>query len=223
MQELFEKFPEMQAEFKGIKHLFFNSTGSKILITRKKPVRETKDLDGMKIREIGAYAAAMWKKFGAIPMNIPMPGVYEAASKGVIEGFNMNWGGIDTWKHYEPFNYWTDAAIIVSVQMTLMNEKKWHSLPPDIQKVITGVSSVYGAQFGGREAFGFDVKKETLARIKKEGKTFEKVSMDPGEYEKWVELGGKPIWKMWVKDMEAKGLPGQKVLDEALRLIQKYK
>lgn len=112
---------------------------------------------------------------------------------------------------------------MVTTQMTLMNENKWNSLPPDIQKAIASVSSVYGAQFGGREAFGFAVPKMTLDRIKKEGKTFEKVSLDPGEYEKLIEQGGKPIWKMWVKDMEAKGLPGQKVLDEALLLIKKYK
>lgn len=223
MQELFENFPEIQAEFTGIKQLFFNSTGSKILITRKIPVRKMEDLKGMKIREIGAYAAQMWKRSGAIPMNIPMPDVYEAASKGVIEGFNMNWGGIDTWKYYEPFNYWTDTALIVSVQMTLMNEKKWNSLPKDIQEAITSVSSLYGAQFGGRTAFGFEVQKETLARAKKEGQTFEKVTLEPGEYEKWVAVGGKPIWDLWVKDMESKGLPGKKVIDEALRLIQKYK
>jgi TRAP-type C4-dicarboxylate transport system substrate-binding protein len=223
MQELFEEFPEMQAEFKGIKQLFFNSTGSKILITRKVRVENMKDLKGMKIREIGAYASEMWKKLGAIPMNIPMPDVYEAASKGVIEGFNMNWGGIDTWKYYEPFNYWTDAPTIVTTQMTLMNEKKWNSLPKDIQEAIASVSGVYGAQFGGREAFGFDVREETLATAKKQGETFEKVSLEPGEYERWVEVGGRPIWNQWVKDMEAKGFPGQKILDEAQRLVKKYK
>ena len=42
------------------------------------------------------------------------------------------------------------------------------------------------------------------------------------EIERWAEVAGKPIWDKWVQDMEAKGLPGQKVFDETLRLMQEY-
>ena len=37
------------------------------------------------------------------------------------------------------------------------------------------------------------------------------------------EYNGKPLWDEWVADTEAKGLTGRKVLNEALRLIEKYK
>ena len=40
--------------------------------------------------------------------------------------------------------------------------------------------------------------------------------------EKW-KVTAKPAWDKWVKEMEARGLPGQAVLDEALRLVEKYK
>jgi hypothetical protein len=51
----------------------------------------------------------------------------------------------------------------------------------------------------------------------------EKVVTDKGEYEKWVEIAGKPIWNNWVKDMKTKGLNGQKVLDRTIELLKKYK
>ena len=49
------------------------------------------------------------------------------------------------------------------------------------------------------------------------------VGLDPGELEKWIDVAGKPVWDKWAADMEAKGLPGRKILDEALRLLKKYK
>ena len=50
-----------------------------------------------------------------------------------------------------------------------------------------------------------------------------RLRVDPGEVEEWMEIGAKPVWEDWVAEMQAKGLPGQKVLDEALRLMEKYK
>ena len=64
---------------------------------------------------------------------------------------------------------------------------------------------------------------DARAMAKEMGQKLEKVSLDPGELERWKGIGGKPVWDKWVADMEAKGLPGQKVLDEAFRLIEKYK
>jgi hypothetical protein len=42
------------------------------------------------------------------------------------------------------------------------------------------------------------------------------------ERNKWKELC-KPLWGNWVNQMNAKGLPGQKILDESVRLAEKYK
>ena len=58
--------------------------------------------------------------------------------------------------------------------------------------------------------------------MEKAGKIMEEVNLDPGEFEKWKALAGKPLQEKWVADMEAKGLPGQKILDEAFRLTEKY-
>ncbi len=41
------------------------------------------------------------------------------------------------------------------------------------------------------------------------------------ELGKWKELFN-PLWGMWVEKMEAKGLPGRQVLEEAKRIAQKY-
>ena len=66
-------------------------------------------------------------------------------------------------------------------------------------------------------------EEEALAIAKERGQEMEVFNLDPGELEKWIEVGGKPVWAKWVADMEAKGKPGQKILDKAFNLREKYK
>jgi TRAP-type C4-dicarboxylate transport system substrate-binding protein len=124
---------------------------------------------------------------------------------------------------YEVFKYWTDTATTASPQMTMMNLDKWNSLPKDIQEQIMSVSGIYGAEFAGDQGWGFDVREGILANAEKAGYKMERVGLDQGEYEKWIEIAGKPIWDGWVKDMKAKALNGQKVLDKTIELLKKYK
>ena len=48
------------------------------------------------------------------------------------------------------------------------------------------------------------------------------VDLPPAEFARWAATG-KAVWDKWAADMEAKGLPGRKVLDEAVKLVEKYK
>ena len=106
--------------------------------------------------------------------------------------------------------------------MIFMNKDKWASLPKDIQDAIEGVSNMNAAKWLGDAAWGPVVKEETLAMAKKKGKELEMISLSPGELDKWKEVAGKPVWDAWVKEMNKKGLPGQKVLDTAMNLMKKY-
>jgi TRAP-type C4-dicarboxylate transport system substrate-binding protein len=223
MQELYETLPEIQAEWKDVKVLMLNCTDPYLIFTAKKPVRNENDLKGLKIRELGGPPSEMWKLLGATPVLLGMPDVYVSASKGVIDGANIPWAAIATFKMYEVFKYWTDVATAASPQMTIMNLDKWNSLPKDVQEQIMSVSGIHGAEFAGDGGWGFEVRDEILASAEKAGRKMEKVALDKGEYEKWVEIAGKPIWNNWVKDMKAKGFDGQKVLDKTLELLKKYK
>jgi hypothetical protein len=42
------------------------------------------------------------------------------------------------------------------------------------------------------------------------------------ELAKW-KAAMNPIYQKWVTDMNAKGLPGQAILDDAMKLNEKYK
>ena len=223
LQELYETFPEIQAEWANVKVLVLHTSGPLFLLTRDKPVRNQKDLKGLKIRELAGPNVEMWKLLGAAPVIMPLPAAYEAAEKGVINAASIDWGGTLGYRLYEVFRYKTNIQTAVLSYSLIMNKEKWNSLPPDIREAIMSVSGIYGAELAGMGLSGIGTPNFVRARAKKAGHEMEEVSLDPGELEKWIEIAGKPVWGKWVADMEAKGLPGQKVLDEAFRLIKKYK
>lgn len=221
-QELYQNIPEFQKEFAGLKILFLY-TSDPYHFGSRKPVRNLNDLKGMKIRELGGYGTEMWKLLGASPMHITGPDIYEAAQKGIVDGIGLAWAFNSTFKIYEVFHYWTDVATNLATFFLIMNLDKWNSLTPELQQQLMSVSVMNGAEFAGEVHFGPAIIKETLAKIEKEGKKWERVELDPGEYERWKEIAGKPLWDKWVSEMEAKGLPGKKVLAEYQRLIEKYR
>ena len=48
------------------------------------------------------------------------------------------------------------------------------------------------------------------------------IDLSQAERERWV-APAKNSWDNWAKEMEAKGLPGRAVLDEAIKLVEKHK
>ena len=95
-----------------------------------------------------------------------------------------------------------------------MNQKTWDRLPPDIQKVIDEFSGEYwGADIGGVIADKASIG--VLKKLEQAGHTV--YSLPPKELQRWQDAAA-PVFDEWLKSMEAKGLPGKAVLQEALRL-----
>jgi TRAP-type C4-dicarboxylate transport system substrate-binding protein len=221
LQELYETFPEMQKHYSTVKVLFLHTSDPYFLATRK-PVRNIEDIKGMKLRIMGSEPSEASKRLGASPLFMPMPGVYEAAEKGVIDGAALPWAALATFRLNEVFRYWTDASTWVAPFLVGMNLDTWNSLPPDVQDQIMSVSGVAGAEFAANSGWGPDILESIEAKTKGTKAEMDRVVLDEGEYAKWKKMAGEPIWEEWVKRMEAKNLPGRKVLDEALRLLHKY-
>lgn len=223
IQELYNNLPEVQAEFADMKLLQISVTDAYFLATNKKPVANRTDLKGMKIRALGKGPTEMWKLLGAVPVNLPMPDIYDACQRGVIDGASLNWSPVATYRFYEVTKYWTDVGTDVALSAYAMNKAKWNSLPTDIQQAIMSVNGIKGVDMQNEADPSSSVYDDVMADMKKANRVMQKVDLDPGEYDKWQSIGGKPVWDSWLAEMKGKGLNGQKVLDEMLRLKEKYK
>jgi TRAP-type C4-dicarboxylate transport system substrate-binding protein len=223
LAELYESIPDFKKEYRSLKVLCLHASDAYHLVTSKKPVRNMNDLKGLKIRNMGAYPMKAANLLGLTSLFMEMPAVYEAAEKGVIDGAAVPWAATATFNLFEVFPYWTEVELWGAAFMIFMNKEKWESLPKDVQEAINTVTGVKAAEWAGNEGWGPDVMNETIAKAQKAGKRVEKVSLDPGEMEKWEKIAGEPVWDEWVEEMNKKGLPGKKVLDEARRLVKKYR
>jgi TRAP-type C4-dicarboxylate transport system substrate-binding protein len=100
-------------------------------------VKTMEDLKGVKIRSHGTSAKVV-KALGGTPVAMPMPELYQALQKGVVDGglypMEVNKG----WKMADVIDFCTlDLPIAyTSTFYVVMNKDKWNSLPKDVQATI---------------------------------------------------------------------------------------
>lgn len=216
--QLYEKFPEIQNEYKDVKVLLFYTSEPYTLITVKKPVKVLEDMKGMKVRMTGGPPTDMVTALGGVPMLIPMPDSYISLQKGVIDGMGAPWEAIHVWRFYEVVQYYTDGVFPAVYFSIAMNKNKWNSLPKDVQEAMIRVGGMEGSKFWGRNFFD-KLREEGIQKIKAEGKGDNLFELTPEERARWTEIGGKPVWAAWVKSMESKGFKNaQQILDATLEL-----
>lgn len=215
-QQLYEKFPEVRAAHNDVHLLWLWCTMPYQLHTVVKPVRTLEDIQGMKIAT-PAGAVPVLKGLGAVPVSMTIPELYLAVERGVTDGVAIAWGALGARKLYEVTNYHTNAHFGGMPTWAAMNLDTWNRLPPDIQAIITEVSAKVPEMLCAAVTVEGD---ETIEIVKKLDQ--EIIELTPEEMARWVETA-KPAWDKWAMDMEAKGLPGRAVVDEAVRLVEKYR
>ena len=199
-------------ELDEVKILFLHAHGPGILHT-KKPVYKLEDVKGMKIRATG-LAAKIVQALGGAPVGTTMPETYDALRTGVAEGAMAPMEALQGWKWGEVVSSTTQdfGAAYTASMFVVMNKAKWNTLPADVQKVMEDVSKEWIVKQG-----------QTWDAIDKEGYEFTKkrgnkiIALSKKEDARWV-AAVKPILDDYVKNMKAKGLPG----DEALKFCIDY-
>jgi TRAP-type C4-dicarboxylate transport system substrate-binding protein len=218
--KLYEKFPEIQKEYKDVHVLTAYASAPYFLITSKKQVKRMEDLKGLKIRVVGGPPTQQMKALGAVPVLIPMPDTYLALDKGIIDGMGNAWEAIYAFKLYEILRYYTMVPLCASYFTVSMNKQKWESLPKDVQNAMTSVGGLEGAKFWGKN--WYDTAEGAVVELIKKGNyQIDKYDVPPEEQARWTKVGGEPIWKEWVKKMEKRGYTdAQKILDITLELLR---
>ena len=184
--------------------LFAHACGNYIIGTCKKPARRIEDFRGLKMRASGAAGVAYAEALGASPEAMPMGEVYEAAAKGVIDSLLVPFETMKAFKHAEVTKYITVPPVsFCNTQLVCMNLKKWNSLPKDIQKIFTEVSSEMPEKIA-RTWWYIDIKARDYFLALDKGR--EIIQIPAEEKPKWEEVTA-PLVKNYIKATEAKGLP----------------
>ncbi len=215
---LYEKFPELKAEYAGVKVLWLWTVDTGQLMTTKKAVRVVDDMKGLKLRVGSATQNPMTEALGAVPVLMPIGELYDALQKGVVDGTLLGTSAVNTFKLHDVIKYMTVGHFFINAQGVAINSNSWAKIPARDQKIIEDISGRKMAETTGksfeREAkAGFDAASGARVEI---------IQLPAAEMDKWKRTVSG-IYQQWINDMKAKGLPAQAVFDEANKLAQQYK
>ena len=190
------------------------------LHNKKKNVVVPADLKGMKIHGAEYALVQTMNAAGASPVQLDITEMYTGLDRGVMDGVMNHFPVCFIFKVLELMPYHTifgDGGINMTPMFAIMNPKKFKSLPPDLQKLIEESGKVWAD-----EQYKGDLPVQTAAvdLCKSKGHTI--TYLTPKQIEPWYNLLKKTSHEQWIKEAEAKKLPGKKVYEETLNLVKKY-
>ncbi|MWD26857.1 C4-dicarboxylate ABC transporter [Aquicoccus sp. SCR17] len=206
-------------EFKDL-HILGTWVHGPGLLHTNEPVKKPSDLAGMKIRGGSNSINMLLTELGATPVGMPVPAVSEGLSKGVIDGTTIPWEVTTSLKVAELVHNHTEfegKALYVLTFVLAMNKQKYESLPEDLQKVIDDNSGMEFSVFAG----GTQADADAPARQVAVDLGNNIITLNEEQTQEWIDAS-QPVYDQWVESMDAKGIDGKALIEEARGLIAKY-
>ncbi len=208
-------------EFKDVHPILVHVHEAGAFHMREIRIRSLDDMKGVKVRAPTRVINEALKALGAVPVGMPVPQVPQALAKGVVDGAVIPFEVAYPLRVPELVKHHTllggDRGLYTTVFMMAMNKKRYDSLGPELRKVIDESGGLALAGQIGRvwdEAAG-PGKKMALDR----GNTID--VLGPDEAARW-KAATRPVIDAWIADMDARGLNGRALYDDALALVEKY-
>jgi TRAP-type C4-dicarboxylate transport system substrate-binding protein len=208
----------LQREFDDVYVLYLHTPPAVHINTHSKPIRVMDDFKGMKIRIPTAVMGNLLETLGATPVGMPANDIYQNMSTKVLDGFSMPFEALPPFRLHEVSKYHTEVWISGSAAFAMyMNKAKYAALPPDVRQVLDETTSrlFYWKQIGA----SWD-KAEVSARqvVAQRNQIY---TLPAEERRRWHEAV-KGLDAKWAAELEAKGLPGKALVQEARALAVKY-
>jgi TRAP-type C4-dicarboxylate transport system substrate-binding protein len=206
-------------EFRGVKPIFMHTTEGYVLHSNKR-VLGMEDLKGMKIRTATRQSALMVAALGATPVQMPLPQVPDAISKGVIQAALVPWEALPATRLHEIVKFHLDAApgtprFANTIFLFGINQAKYDSLSPRQKKAIDDNSGLATSVWAGEK--GFDAIVEPHSKLARDrGNTITLMSnQELGRWKKATE----GLHQEWIREVTARGGDGRKLHAEAAAIL----
>jgi TRAP-type transport system periplasmic protein len=215
INELNKKFHPKEVSDVHICYLFAHGPG--LLHTARKPVHTLADVKGLKIRSTGTSQRIV-RAMDAVPVAMSQGETYDALKKNIVDGTLVPMEALEGFKQAEVLKYTTLTYSCAYTQgfFVAMNLKKWNSLPPDLQKIITEVSKKYeditakaweDSDVSGRK-FAAKLGHEFITLTDAQSAAFKKAM--------------KPVFAEYIKGADEKGVDGEAVFKAVQEMVEKY-
>lgn len=203
-----------ETEFKrqGLHVLFVAAVPPYEVMTATKNIKNLESMSGLKIRGNGASMLKAVEALGAVPVQIPSPEMYEALSRGTIDGAIFPYYSLTDFHLEDITRHSTQGVKLGGGTVAFaVSIKTWDRLPAHIQNIMTQ------AALNAQDVFCTDVDKQNLAIRKKLVDQHQHVvsQLPAEEIARW-NLRLSQVAKDWVDDMENVKQPGADVLQAYL-------
>jgi TRAP-type C4-dicarboxylate transport system substrate-binding protein len=171
---------------------------------KDKALKTVEDLKGLKIGVSDKTSADTMALLGAVPVSMTPADLYQAGSRGTVNGLLMQYTGVLQFKVHEVTNYHINVGMGSGSGFLLANKEWFEKLPPKAKAAFMKNSGYqtsrdFGAVLDKVAAGQYD----TVSKMP--GHTM--ATLDPKERERWVAMASPGI------DNWAKSTPdGQKIL-----------
>ena len=216
--DLYQTYPEWQAEYKDIKLLWQWTSATVNLHTKSKLIKTLADLQGLKIIGWNPRNLEMIKALGANPIEMGPPDTYLALERGMADGVMCPIAPMRAFKISDAAKYHTVIDLNLDAFYAGMNWKKWNSLPDEYKKLLEKTTGRNMAQVSGKTLDEGAIA--DAAWMKGQGHTFYVLPKEE-----------KKIWRAklsymddaWLKSVEERGYKNAaKIMDHTMKLAEKY-
>jgi TRAP-type C4-dicarboxylate transport system substrate-binding protein len=213
---LFQKFPEMGAEWKGVTYRTFAMMPPVQMHWTKKQVTKPADVKGVKSFCAEAIYTETYAALGGVPVDLDIADMFTSVERGVVDGVVNHapvcfvFGALDLLKSH---TYFGQGGISMAPVGIIWNNDRYNSLPADVKKVVDDAGQFYYDSFMEQE-IGFNAMVEGIMRDRKDYFA----DLTPDQIAVWRDAIKPVIHSKWLNEAKAKGLPAQAVYDEVLKL-----
>ncbi|SMF41455.1 TRAP-type C4-dicarboxylate transport system, substrate-binding protein [Tistlia consotensis] len=208
-----EAFPEMGKLFTKADNVVelatFVAMGSHL--HSREPIRTLADLKGKVFGAQDSAGVKVLQELGASAVVMVGSDAYLALQRGAIVGVLSAWGWVNNFKLNEVTTYHTLLNLNPGTYSSVMNRDTYDKLTPEEQQHLADITPLYFLYntTDSAAAATAHIPPENIFTLSAEDQ---------------AELADKmrPQWDDWVKKADAMGMPGQKILDETVRLMKLY-
>lgn len=196
-------------EYKRVVLLGIWNNAPNIIFTANKPVRTLADLKGLKIRVPSRNAGLVVEAWGASPVSMPAPEIYNAMQTGVIDGAMTDATTLGAFKLAEVTKYITTGMdTTISSFFLIMNRDSFEGLSEEQRKVVLDAGRE--AAMNGNKAWLGIADKALSGFAAAEGK--EVITLAGEEAAKFNAASAAVLDKV-VADAEAQGIAAKAFVD----------
>jgi TRAP-type C4-dicarboxylate transport system substrate-binding protein len=218
ISDIYHRHPAVKRDFDAWEAVYMMPviTTSYEIIGKGPAPASLADWRGKRVRALSGYGQAL-AKLGAVPTTVTSPEIYGALDRGIIDAAALPFYAAVSYRLQEVGKWFTTGMSLgVNIASVALNGPAYGKLPPQYKKLLADLTPrLLDEQVKALE--GEDER--SIAALKARG--LAEIKIPPAMQREFVQLGGQPVWDEWVKEISAKGYPGQELLDIILNETKK--